>query len=252
MNTTYHPDGNRDFRRYMESTIPGFGIVGSTVGYGLQMGKLGGQNKTLATALMNEAMRKDPRLKISNFSLNPLYKSLTGKNMPFDYDPFLASYNPKTHTVNAPRKNYGILAHELGHAEQYKNPLYRKTVAPLSKFGRIAGQFGALAPVFTDNEEEARRNAKIAGVMQIPTLVEEFDASRRGSRILSDQMAKNKLKPAIAGKNAIRTAKKVSPLVGAMSKLRPFVGMPTYLLTAAAPYLIYKYMKSRGLYEGEY
>jgi len=242
MSTTYHPEGNRDFRRWLESGIPNTGIMLGGLGYASQMGRIGGQNKSLATALMNEAIQKDPRLKINNISINKVFQNV-GIKPPIDMDVFGASYNPKTHTVNAPRSNYGILAHELGHAEQYKNPLYRKTIAPLSKVGRVASQFGMLAPIFTDNEQEARRNAKIAGVMQIPTLVEEIDASKRGSRILSKNMAK---KPAIKG------AKSGGTLARAMMKLRPFAGVPTYALGAIAPYLIYKYMKGRGLYEGEY
>lgn len=238
MNTTYHPEGNRDFRRWLESGVPNTGIMGGSALAMYGASRIGGSNKALATALMNESIGKDPRLKITNFSFRNL-----GVNMPKWTDVFNAHYDPKTHTVNAPRSNYGVLAHELGHAEQYKNPLYRKTIAPLSTIGRAVGKYGILAPILTDNEQEARRNAKIAGVMQIPTLVEEIDASRRGSRILSKHTAK---KPAIIG------SKSGGALARAMMKIRPFAGIPSYLLAATAPYLIYKYMKGRGLYEGEY
>ena len=242
MSTTYHPEGNRDFRRWIESGIPNAGIMGGSALTMYGASHIGGSNKGLATALMNESIKNDPRLKITNFSMRNLYKNM-GVNIPKWTDTFSANYNPKTHTVNAPRSNYGILAHELGHAEQYKNPLYRKTIAPLSKVERIAGQFGVLAPILSDNEEDARRNSITAGAMQIPTLIEELDASRRGSRMLNRHMV---------NKPAIRSAKSGGALAKAMMKMRPFAGIPSYLLAAAAPYLIYKYMKGRGLYEGEY
>lgn len=238
---TYHPDGNRDFRRYMESAVPGTGILGANLLYMSQMGKMGGVNDNLASAIAKEAKRLDPRLKINNMNPNDLFRG-SGVKPPFDMSPFGASYHPRTNTVNSPKGNYGFLAHELGHAEQYKNPLYRKTVAPLSKLGRIAGGFGALAPIFTDNEQEAKRNSIIAGAMQVPTLVEEIDASRRGSRILNNQI---KNKPVAMGTKA-------GKLGQALMKMRPYVGVPTYALAAMTPYLLYKYYKSRGMYEGTY
>ena len=131
----------------------------------------------------------------------------------------------------------------FGIPEQYKNPLYRKTIAPLSNVARRIAPFGVLAPILSDNEEDARKNSIAAGAMQIPTLIEEIDASRRGSNILSQHMLN---KPALQG------AKGTSRMAQALTKLRPFAGVPSYLFAAAAPYLMYKYMKGRELYEGEY
>ena len=242
MNTTYHPEGNRDFRRWFESGVPSTGIIGSNLLYMTQMGKMGGYDKNIASALTREAMAADPRLKVNRISgMNQAFRNF-GIKPPFDLNMMGASYNPTTNTVNVPKTGYGITAHELGHAEQYKNPLYRKTIAPLSRIGRAAGQLGVLAPILTDNEQEARRNSLIASAMQVPTLIEEVDASRRGSRLLTKELMK---KPVAAGNQASKVA-------STLMKLRPFVGVPTYLLTAMAPYLIYKYMKGRGLYEGEY
>lgn len=241
MNTTYHPEGNRDFRRYVETIVPHMGLLGASVAYGSQMGKIGGINSGIATNLMKDSIAKDPRLKINVLNVDKAFRNI-GFKAPFDMNPFYASYNPKSHTVNTPSKNYGILAHELGHAEQYKNPLYRKTIAPLSAVGRVAQKLGVLAPIFTDNEEEARRNSLIASAMQVPTLIEEFDASRRGSKILKESMSKP----------ALTKASSSGKLARMLTSLRPFAGMPTYALGAAAPYLIYKYLKGRGLYEGEY
>tara|TARA_R100000329_G_scaffold39838_2_gene37282 strand:- start:697 stop:1425 length:729 start_codon:yes stop_codon:yes gene_type:complete len=242
MSTTYHPEGNRDFRRWIESGIPNAGLMGGSALAMYGASQFGGSNRNLASALMNESIQRDPRLKITNFSMRNIYSNL-GVNMPKWTDTFTASYNPKTHTVNAPRSNYGILAHELGHAEQYKNPLYRKTIAPLSNVARRIAPFGVLAPILSDNEEDARKNSIAAGAMQIPTLIEEIDASRRGSNILSQHMLN---KPALQG------AKGTSRMAQALTKLRPFAGVPSYLFAAAAPYLMYKYMKGRELYEGEY
>jgi len=238
---TYHEDGNRDFRRYIESGVPMTGIMGANLLYMSQMGKMGGVNQGLASALAKDAMTKDPRLTINNVDVNKAFSKM-GFKAPFDLSAFGAAYHPRSNTVNAPKGNYGFLAHELGHAEQYKNPLYRKTLAPFSAAGRIAAQFGVLAPILTDNEQEARRNSIVAGAMQVPTLIEEIDASRRGSNILKKQMAS---KPAVLGT-------KTSKLGQALMRLRPFVGLPTYAMAAMTPYLIYQYMKNRGLYEGEY
>lgn len=189
---TYYPDGNRDFRRYMESGVPGLGIAGANLLYMSQMGKMAGNNRGLASALAKEAKRIDPRLKINYVDANDMFRA-AGIKPPFDMSAFGASYHPKSHTVNSPKSNYGFLAHELGHAEQYRSPLYRKTLAPLSSVGRMAGSLGLLAPILTDNEQEARRNSIIAGGLQVPTLIEEFDASRRGSRILNNQIKTNQL-----------------------------------------------------------
>jgi len=238
---TYYPDGNRDFRRYMESFVPGLGIGGANLLYMTQMGKMAGKNKGLASALAREAKRIDPRLKINYSNPNNMFYAM-GAKPPFDMSAFGAFYDSRNNMVNVPKGNYGFLAHELGHAEQYRNPLYRKTLAPLSSIGRVAGKYGLLAPIFTDNEQEAKRNALIAGGLQVPTLIEEVDASRRGSRILNDQI---KNKPVAMGT-------KTSKLGQALTRLRPFVGLPTYALAAISPYLLYKYYKSRGMYEGTY
>ena len=53
-------------------------------------------------------------------------------------------------------------------------------------------------------------------------------------------------------KPALTKASSSGKLARMLTSLRPFAGMPTYALGAAAPYLIYKYLKGRGLYEGEY
>ena len=243
MSTTYHPEGNRDFRRWMESGVPTTALMGAQAlsMYGTNKFDLWGSNKNLASSLMNQSIQKDPRLKISNFTPRKSYYPRF--NIPKWTDTMWAHYNPKSHTVNVPRGNYGILAHELGHAEQYKNPLYKKTIAPLSRVGRMAGQLGGLAPILSDNEEDARRNSIVAGAMQVPTLIEEIDASRRGSNILNKHISKNP---------AFKSIKGTSRMAQALTRLRPFAGIPSYLLGAAAPYLVYKYMKNRGLYEGEY
>jgi hypothetical protein len=241
MNTIYHPEGNRDFRRYVETTVPQMGLLGASVAYGSQMGKIGGLDRGIAESLMRDSMAKDPRLKINVLNIDKAFRNI-GFKAPFDINPFYASYDPKRHIVNTAPKNYGLLAHELGHAEQYKSPLYRKTIAPLSAVGRVAQKLGVLAPIFTDNEEEARRNSLIAGGLQVPTLIEEFDSSRRGSKILKKSMSKPALTKASSGGKLARV----------LTALRPFGGMPTYALGAAAPYLIYRYLKGRGLYEGEY
>ena len=241
MATEYHPEGNRDFRRWMEAGVPQTALAGGSLLYMSQLGNLGGNDRGLASALAKDSMRRDPRLKINSPNLKNMFGSI-GINMPFDIDPLGSNYQPRTHTVNAPKSNYGILAHELGHAEQYKSPLYKKTLGRMSGIGRRVAPFGVLAPILTDNEQEAKRNSLIASGLQVPTLIEEIDASRRGSNILGKTIANNPTNTAVKG----------GKLAQALTRLRPFAGVPTYALAAAAPYLLYKYMKGRGLYEGEY
>ena len=252
MATEYHPEGNRDFRRWIEGSIPQTALAGGSLLYMSQLGNIGGNDKGLASALARDSIRRDPRLKINNPNLKNMFGAM-GINMPFDIDPLGSSYQPRTHTVNAPRSNYGILAHELGHAEQYKNPLYKKTLGRVSGIGRRVAPFGVLAPILTDNEQEAKRNSLIASGLQVPTLIEEIDASRRGSNILGKTIAKREKElKSVPYANSANQAKKGGKIAQALTRLRPFAGVPTYALAAAAPYLLYKYMKGRGLYEGEY
>ena len=232
MAATYHPEGNRDFRRYIESTVPTAGVAGLNLLHISQMGRMGGIDRGLATALKKEAIALDPRLKFGKVSgLN-----IAGHKLP---DVTGSRYMPNSHTVYAPKSNYGVLAHEIGHSQQYRSPLYKKTLAPLSKLGRVSALLGPLAPVLTANESEARRNSLIASGMQVPTLVEELDASRRGSKMLKKS-------------GALKKVKNMTKMQKALMMMRPFAGIPSYLLAAMTPYLIYKYSKSRGLYEGKY
>ena len=78
---TYHPDGNRDFRRWLESGIPNAGVMGGGALAMYGASKFGGSNKALATALMNESIKKDPRLKFTHSSMSNLYRNM-GIQMP--------------------------------------------------------------------------------------------------------------------------------------------------------------------------
>ena len=76
MSTEYHPEGNRDFRRYVETTVPHMGLLGGSVAYGSQMGKIGGLDRGIAESLMRDSMAKDPRLKINVLNIDKAFRNI--------------------------------------------------------------------------------------------------------------------------------------------------------------------------------
>ena len=236
--TTYYPDGNRDFRRWIEGTVPEVGLMGSSLLYMASLPKIGGHNPNLTNRLVRDSIAKDPRLKVNQFGGN------YNKNIFSDFMKARQSgYWEGAHKVQAPKGNYGIMAHELGHAEQYRNPTYKKVMGPLTKIGKKLAPLGFLGPMFLDKEEDAKKSAIAAGAMQAPVLYEEIDASRRGAKMIRKGMG---------GSKAISNVGKMGKFTKALQGIRAFAGVPSYMLAAAAPYLFYKYYKSRGLYEGDY
>ena len=234
-----HGTGNRDFNRYLSSAIPGTGYGMLNLAYFNQLKRMS-NNSPLLNEIINQQVKKTKGLK----SLHVKFpKTGMFKDMPKPLKDFLGlamnRYNPKTNTVFHSGKA-GLAAHEFGHAQQYANPKYAKYAAPFTKLSRIAGRYGALAPIFTDDEQEARRNTMIASGLQLPMLAEEFDASRRGSKIMKTTSGLAKY------------AGKASKLKNLLMLASPYAGLPTYILSAALPWLIYKYMKKRGKYGGEY
>mgnify|MGYP004448424151 FL=1 len=234
-----HGTGNRDFNRYFSAVIPGTGYGLLNMAYVSQLSKMS-NNSALLNEMIDQQVRKTKGLKALHFKLP---KAEAFKDMPKAFKDILKlsmnRYDPRTNTVFHSGKA-GLAAHEFGHAQQFANPKYAKYAYPITKLSRVAGALGAFAPIFTDDEKEARRNSMIASGLQLPMLAEEFDASRRGSKIMKTTSG------------LVKHAGKASKLKNLLMLASPYAGLPTYILQAALPWLIYKYMKKRGKYGGEY
>jgi hypothetical protein len=114
--------------------------------------------------------------------------------------------------ISVPDKGHqSVLAHEMGHAEQ------GTTFRRLAGLGKGGSGLGGLLSLWSDHEDFARYAGIGGSAAMLPTLLNEFDASRRGSRLLKQVGEKSMLK-----------------------RLKAFAGMPTYALGATLPYAAYK------------
>ena len=114
--------------------------------------------------------------------------------------------------ISVPDKGHqSVLAHEMGHAEQGR--AFRR----LAGLGKGVSGLGGLLALWSDHEDFARQAGIGGSLAMLPTLVNEFDASRRGSRLLKQVGEASMLK-----------------------RLKAFAGMPTYALGAMLPYGAYK------------
>lgn len=146
-----------------------------------------------------------------------------------------AHYNPATKTAYTAQRgvnpNPGMLAHELGHAQQYIKPssLINKLALP----SRIATMYGltSLPLLIAEDENTAKAMAGVGTAMSTPLFLHEMDASIKGRKMLME------------------AAGKAGNKLGFLKSLAPFKGIPSYLLALASPYLIYKYLKSKGQYK---
>jgi hypothetical protein len=142
----------------------------------------------------------------------------------------------------------GLLAHELGHAEQFRksnptNSNFRSLFggsnrARSIKGSAILGQLGGtLGPTFTNDSDSAGIQALVGSAMSAPQLANEAGASARGSRTLINYAKENGL---WKNKNALQKLKFAG---------RSWIGMPTYLLAAAAPIVTYLGFSLAGTYD---
>lgn len=227
----YHEDGNKDLSRAVQSLVPStqIGLL-QLANLGLLPHISGSSDNNKIVNLLERALKNDKSLK---FGLSTPKDSKLGK-----YSIAQSNYNPLVNKVNLFSPTEGIAAHELGHAKQYSNPKYRKYMGKLAMGSRLVSSagLGVLAPILTDNEQDAKISSSIASALGTPVLAEEIHASFKGSQMLSKQKGFSKLSK----------IKKMAHLI------KPFAGLPSYVLAAAAPYLVYKYMKKKGKYEGTY
>lgn len=117
-------------------------------------------------------------------------------------------------------KRNGILAHEMGHAE---DPKLLTTLNPL---GKMVSGGATLVSAFVRPQSAARLAAKIGTLGYGGTLASEISASTRGYKMLGD-----------AG------AEKFSDKIQAAS------GLPTYILSALLPAMTYKGRKFLGAFK---
>ncbi len=166
-----------------------------------------------------------------------------------------AHYDPWDRTVSITKRmgrnqdhKLGILAHELGHAEQYRksNPTSKNWK---SLFGgrnrgilegiishRLAPLVGVAGPSLTSDEGTAQTYAALGTLGQAPILASEFGASARGSRTLVNYAKKSGL---WKNKSALEKLKFAG---------KSWTGVPTYLLTAAIALATYLGYKATGGY----
>lgn len=252
----------------LSAFLTGLGVVGT------QAGQQAG-SKLYADAMIgkpNPAFSRYPGLRMDETwdqfkeslqfpfkKANPLYKRIPkdkiklydrifeeyGKDAPFFTERTgrgPAAYSAKPHTVlvnlGIKDRHGGVLAHELGHAQQRKflnSPLGRASII-LPALGQLLG-LGSSAMV--GDEDTGRNLALASSASTLPMLGYEFDASRRGSKLLRDTLKRS-------GEWA-----KLGLGEKAIKRLAPFVGLPTYMNLAATPLLLHgvkKYLGGYGSY----
>ena len=126
--------------------------------------------------------------------------------------------------------NPGVVAHELGHI------LAPKLLSLLQIPGKVGGGLAGLISAVRQDQDKAKRDSLIAsGILGTTLLPSEIDASIRGYRALG---ALDKTKGALRPQ-----------LLSRLSRMRSFAGLPSYFITAAAPFLTYKIREGLGAFE---
>lgn len=192
--------------------------------------RIAARNKTMVTA--------DPHIPLSESKYVPELGPFVGTKDTDDY------YSPDA----------GVLAHELGHATQgfkgsQKGKLsgnrqlgFLPSLSRLSTAVRSRSQLaapimavGGLTSQFSADEPTAAAGAAVASALPLLNVVNEYDASRRGDKLMSAAM-RGVAKYDLPGMQEY--ARKV--------KYRTYGGLPTYLAAAAVPAIPYLTRKLRG------
>jgi hypothetical protein len=116
-------------------------------------------------------------------------------------------------------KNPGVLAHELGHH------MGGKWLMRGNQIGRPALGLGTAGALLSNNEDNSRNSAIAGTVGSMPMLASEFDASRRGAKLMRQMKLKG-------GRSA-------------------FIGLPTYMLASSAPLLAHYGKKTLGGFKAD-
>lgn len=116
-------------------------------------------------------------------------------------------------------KNPGVLAHEIGHH------MGGKWLMRGNQIGRPAIGLGTAGALLSNNEDNSRNSAIAGTVGSVPMLASEFDASRRGAKLMRQMKLKG-------GRSA-------------------FIGLPTYMLASSAPMLAHYGKKTLGGFKAD-
>ena len=161
-------------------------------------------------------------------------------------------FDPRNKSIYMMGKDPGILAHEMGHYKQFDKPgMVRKGFNLSRGVSGILTPFYALGIMTTKDQDTAQRRAATASLLQLPTLAHEIDASYHCRKILMNAEKNVGNIPTVKGaRGAFKPISKGSLFI---KTLAPFKGVPSYLLAAMAPYIIYKSLARRGKYgTGDY
>jgi hypothetical protein len=131
----------------------------------------------------------------------------------------------------------GVAAHEAGHAlSDLKLPL-RKVRHAGHRLGSHGLPIATLLAALSGDPKWGRAAAIAGAASMAPTIVGELAASGIGSKLMHD-----------TGSKLMRdTGSKLMRGTGLRGRLAPFIGVPSYLVAAATPWMAYKF---RGLLGG--
>ena len=231
----------QDDEKDRKSSLPaavGLGTAGLQTGYGL--------------SLMNSPVFQDMSTAQAEELLEDLYAANPDLRRVKEVGPSMIPagphYNPKNDSIGYSGKapSSGILAHELGHAQQKWTPKRMK----LQQFSRLGAQLSPLAALYAgvSKDEDKARNAAIGSTaVSLPMLFNEYDASRRGAKMLRNLPADH---PALRALQSGPSSSLRRRLVNA-ARRNPYIGLPTYALMASIPGLTYGAKKLTGGYEDE-
>tara|TARA_R100001082_G_scaffold111232_1_gene94308 strand:- start:2104 stop:2814 length:711 start_codon:yes stop_codon:yes gene_type:complete len=230
MNRGEYGTGGNVLTRSLYGAIPSWGhAVGSGLmqyalqadarrpGYGEIVRELRGMGKSGALYGMPEGLSFDS-IDSSIEGLSP--RTILGAH----YNPGL---NRVTNVQRGKNINPGLMAHELGHAQQFANPNY-KILNRLRNVSQGLTMFGVAPQItmLTDDVDTAKFAAKLGTAATLPMLGHELDASFRGRALLK------------------RAAENSGQKLGFLRSFSPFKGVPSYALAAALPWATYKFLES--------
>jgi hypothetical protein len=214
--------------RFLHHLIPRIGIDVSNAAYILSM--QADSRRPEYSAIIKELEKLAPKgVKVGTIDISKKpFSGLTDPRSGAHYD------IPRKRVYTAQRgvnPNPGLLAHELGHAQQYTKP--KALLNRLALPSKLATVFGltTLPLLVTEDEDTAKLMAGAGTAMSTPLFLHEMEASGKGRKML------------------MQAASKTGNKLGFLKSLAPFKGIPSYLLALASPYIIYKYLKSQGQYK---
>lgn len=170
---------------------------------------------------------------------------LSSKQLPPHYNPQTRQVVINPNWAKSKDGALGILAHELGHAEQFRDAHgrsenFKRLFGKFNQLrgGKILGSLGTLAGTggayWSDDRNTAFNSALAGSASNIPTLALEAGASARGSRTLVDYAKQTGI---WKNKNALQKLKYAG---------RSWVGVPTYLMAASVPLVVYLARRAGG------